>query len=296
MKAFYELMYILSSKDLFRNWLFAGVRYFLMKHGLVRKGSIVVMCRDRAYVLKPETYNAIIHAYYKKAFEYLECSDNLYAVVDYRGWKIRFYDSFEFLYDIVYENFVNGAYDDLNVAGRTVVDVGAGVGDTAILLALRGAKRVIALEPYPSLYRKALVNAKINGVEDRIVLVNAGLGRSDGEVCAEVREVRGYYQFSPGSRCDIRVRIYTLRSLVKEFSVEENSALKMDCEGCEYETILHADPEDLKTFKEVVIEYHDGYRELKKFLEDLGFDVKIKPIRSSPQPIEKQGYIVAKRG
>jgi hypothetical protein len=34
---------------------------------------------------------------------------------------------------------------------------------------------------------------------------------------------------------------------------------------------------------------------LKKFLEDLDFDVKIKPIRSSPQPIEKQGYIVAKR-
>jgi hypothetical protein len=43
------------------------------------------------------------------------------------------------------------------------------------------------------------------------------------------------------------------------------------------------------------IEYHNGYKELKKLLEDLGFHVKIKSIRSSPQPIEKQGYVVAKR-
>jgi FkbM family methyltransferase len=141
-----------------------------------------------------------------------------------------FYDSLESLYSIIYENFVGGAYDDLNVTGRTVVDVSAGVGDTAILFALRGTKRVIALEPYTSLYRKALVNVGINGIEDRIVLVNAGLGQSDGEVCAEVREVRGYYPFSPCSRCDIRVRMYVLKSLIREFSVEENSALKMDCE------------------------------------------------------------------
>jgi len=280
---------LLASRRLFSNWLSAGVRYFLMKYVLVKEGSIVVMCRDRAYVLKPETYRAIVNAHYDRAFESLECSDNLYAVVDYMGWRIRFYDSFELLHDIVYENFAGGAYDDLNVAGRTVVDVGAGVGDTAILFALRGAKRVIALEPYPSLYRKALVNVGINGVEDRIVLVNAGLGRSDGEVCAEVRAVPGYHPFSPDNRCDIRVRMYTLRSLVKEFSIEENSALKMDCEGCEYETVLHADPEDLKVFKEIIIEYHNGYGELVKLLENLGFDVEVKPIRSSPQPIEKQG-------
>jgi predicted RNA methylase len=96
-----------------------------------------------------------------------------------------FYDPFEFLYDIAYEILVGGAYDDLDVVNATVVDVGAGVGDTAILFVLRGARRVIALEPYPSLYRRALVNIRISGVEDRIILVNAALGSFDGEVCAE---------------------------------------------------------------------------------------------------------------
>ena len=69
-----------------------------------------------------------------------------------------------FLYDIVRENFVGGAYDDLDVGGRTVVDVGAGVGDTEILFALRGARRVVALEPYPSLYGEALINIRANGI------------------------------------------------------------------------------------------------------------------------------------
>jgi len=295
MNFFRMLKMLLVSRHLFSNWLSAGVRYFLMKHGLVKEGSIAVRCRGRVYVFKPETYSVIVNAHYDRVFESLECSDNLYAVVDYRGQRIRFYDSFEFLHDIVYENFAGGAYDDLNVAGRAVVDVGAGVGDTAILLALRGAKRVIALEPYPNLYRKALVNIRINGVENSVILVNAGLGSFDGEVCAEARDVDGYYLFSPSSRCDVKVRMYTLRSLIKEFGIEENSVLKMDCEGCEYETILHADPGDLKVFKEIIIEYHNGYGELVKLLENLGFDVEIKPIRSSPQPIEKQGYIVAKR-
>jgi FkbM family methyltransferase len=295
MKNFRMIKVLLTSRHLFSNWLSAGVRYFLMKRGLVKGGYVAVKCNGRVYMLKSKTYGAIVYAYYRKAFEFLECSDNIYAVVSYGGWKIRFYDSFEFLYDIVYENLVGGAYDDLDVVNATVVDVGTGVGDTAILFALRGARRVIALEPYPSLYRRALVNIRVNGVEDRVILVNAALGSFDGEVCAEARDVNGYYLFSPSSRCDVRVRMYTLRSLIKEFGVEENSALKMDCEGCEYETVLHADSRDLKVFKEIVIEYHNGYRELKKLLENLGFDAKIKPIRSSPQPIEKQGYIVAKR-
>jgi hypothetical protein len=61
-----------------------------MKYVLVKEGSIVVMCRDRVYVLKPETYKAIVNAHYDRAFESLECSDNLYAVVDYMGWRISF--------------------------------------------------------------------------------------------------------------------------------------------------------------------------------------------------------------
>ena len=59
-------------------------------------------------------------------------------------------------------------YNFVNIKNRDVVDVDAFIGDSAIYFALRGARRVIALEPYPCLYRKALVNIRINKVENRV--------------------------------------------------------------------------------------------------------------------------------
>jgi hypothetical protein len=39
--------------------------------------------------------------------------------------------------------------------------------------------------------------------------------------------------------------MYTLRTLIKEFEIEDSSALKMECEGCEYEAVMKASPGDL---------------------------------------------------
>jgi len=94
-----------------------------------------------------------------------------------------------FLGDIIHENIVGGAYDYLDIVGRVVVDVSAGVSDTAILFALRGADKVIALEPYPSLYRVGLTNIRLNGLEGKISLINGGLGGFNGDVCAELSNV-----------------------------------------------------------------------------------------------------------
>ena len=175
------------------------------------------------------------------------------------------------------------------------MDVGAGVGDTAILFSLRGARRVIALEPYPRLYGEALLNIKANDPAGRVVLVNAGLGALDGEVCADFSNLEEYAPFKPSSRCDVKVRMYALRTLIKEFEVEEGSVLKMDCEGCEYEAVLNADPGDLAVFSQVIIEYHNGYREIKRRLEAAGFSTEVKPMRSAAIPIERREYVVARR-
>jgi hypothetical protein len=69
----------------------------------------------------------------------------------------------------------------------------------------------------------------------------------------------------------------------------------MDCEGCEYETILKAQPSDLAMFDQIVVKYHNGYIELRKVLESAGFETMLKPMRSAKVPIEKQGYVLAKR-
>jgi hypothetical protein len=84
--------------------------------------------------------------------------------------------------------------------GEDCCGLGAGVGDTAILFSLRGAGRVIAL----------VLNIRANDLGDRVVLVNAGLGAVDGEVCAELADVEGYSVFRPGGRYDVKVRMYTV--------------------------------------------------------------------------------------
>ena len=59
--------------------------------------------------------------------------------------------------------------------------------------------------------------------------------------------------------------------------------------------MLNADPGDFAVFSQVIIEYHNGYREIKRRLETAGFSTETKPIRSVAIPIERQGYVVARR-
>ena len=47
----------------------------------------------------------------------------------------------------------------------------------------------------------------------------------------------------------------------------------MDCEGCEYESILTAKKSTLRVFKKMMFEYHKGYLPIKKTLESAGFRV-----------------------
>jgi len=92
---------------------------------------------------------------------------------------------FKHLYFTVFEVFDYGVYDVLDVRDRVVVDVGAFVGDSAIYFALRGAKKVIAIEPHPRAYAEMLENIRINNLGSVIVPVNAGLTGRSGKIRVE---------------------------------------------------------------------------------------------------------------
>jgi len=309
-----ELRLLLASKKLFANWLEAGFRFNLVKYKVVRNG-VIVKCDGRRYELSPRAYGWILRANVRGVVKGVLCSN--YLTVNLNLGNIPasltvLYDRFllnyggmflliptvDILHDVVFENLVGGAYDDLNVVNKVVVDVGAGIGDTVILFLSRGARTVIALEPFPSLYKLMETNVKLNNIGGKVNLLNAALGPSDAEICNFVDEVLGYRQFKPGEarggECKERVKVYTLDSLVSMFDIE-NAILKVDCEGCEYETILTTRLEILKLFNQIVIEYHNGYWRLKRVLEEAGFKTIIKPMRSSNVPIKKHGYIVALR-
>jgi FkbM family methyltransferase len=156
------------------------------------------------------------------------------------------------------------------VKGRDVLDVGASIGDTSIHFARRGAKRVVALEPFPRLYHEALLNVELNKMRNIIVLNKALGGKqrtiripSDflGDPSNEAHD------YSMGQT----VEVTTLRFIMDEFGMED-AVLKMNCEGCEYEALLSSDEEALRRFSDVLLYYHKGRSPLDEFMVRMGFE------------------------
>ncbi len=123
-------------------------------------------------------------------------------------------------------------YSFLHVNNETVIDIGANVGDSPIYFALNNAKKIIALEPYPYSYNIALKNIKLNHLEDKIILLNAGYGQ-DGTI-----KVNPDFENTTGSDLKsfengIDIKTLSLKTLLSDYHIDK-AILKMDCEGCEY--------------------------------------------------------------
>lgn len=58
---------------------------------------------------------------------------------------------------------------DLEIKGKTVIDMGTGTGILAILAAMRGAGKVIGIEIDPAAYSNAIENIKLNNTEAEII-------------------------------------------------------------------------------------------------------------------------------
>lgn len=190
--------------------------------------------------------------------------------------------------------------DDFDIRNKSVVDIGAAIGDTAIYFAIQGAKSVYAFEPLPELYCLARENIKINKLENICRVFNAGVGKEKklsyfGDMNFEYmygNEIKEYKNKE-------KIQIVVLQDIVKEFKIS-NSILKIDCEGCEYEIILNTPDEVLKRFDCILMEYHYGFEDLKAKLEGADFRVKYtNPISALRSEREKNrqnmrvGYLAA---
>lgn len=62
-----------------------------------------------------------------------------------------------------------------NVKGKVVLDLGCGAGPIAISAALMGAENVYAVDIMPEACETTIKNAELNGVSDRVVVLNGNL-------------------------------------------------------------------------------------------------------------------------
>ncbi len=172
---------------------------------------------------------------------------------------------------MINEQFFNEQYKWLDVKGRTVVDVGANIGDTAIYFAVNGASHVYSFEPYPYSYNQAKRNIKMNGIKN-ITLLNVGCGKR-GRITIDPKFANAGGSDLHPSKKGVTVRIRSLADIVRSYGMYD-PVLKVDCEGCEYPLLLGASNADLQKFSRMQIEYHYGYESLVKKLAAAGFAVR----------------------
>lgn len=172
---------------------------------------------------------------------------------------------------LIGEQFGEGQYDGLRVKGRDVADIGASVGDTAIYFLTMGARHVYSYELYPETYRLAKKNIAANRLSGKVTLLNKGCGGkrstvtvgNHGDTMTKSMKV---------SKTGKKVQIVTLKDAAE--GLGRDSILKLDCEGCEYETVLNAPIEVLRKFSQIQLEYHYGYKDLESKLKAAGFAVR----------------------
>ncbi len=257
----------------------------------VKKNRFVMKLRNgkNIEINKPEDYfsfwesgesqKELIKRFYLRLSE-IAFSKNKIIKLKFSNKKLKFYyDGEEQLGNtlrLIKEQFIEQQYSWLEVKNKVVIDIGANVGDSAIYFALKGAKHVYAFEPYPYSYGIATQNVRLNGLEGRITLLNEGCGKEKRKIKIDV----SYKNFGGTDLKNFEngtnINITTLGELVKRFDISSEAVLKIDCEGCEYGVLLNTENSNLRKFKQIQIEYHYGYLNLKKKLEDAGFNVSRK--------------------
>lgn len=181
------------------------------------------------------------------------------------------------------EIFFDESYSLLPVNGKTVVDIGANIGDSAIYFAIKGAKRIIAVEPFPKNFEIAKKNISLNNLIEKIDLILGAITKEEEEINVDPNYVGtdpGTTYVKHGSsiinvKDGIQISTFTLENLIDVKKIDD-AILKVDCEGCEYDIVLNSGKKILRKFSHIIIEFHKGYIDLKECLEKCGFFVRIK--------------------
>jgi FkbM family methyltransferase len=198
---------------------------------------------------------------------------------------------------VLKEFFVNEPFAGLDVEGMDVVDIGSSLGDTPIYFAMKGARRVIALEPYPAIFAEGKRNISDNGFEGKVTFLNEGAGASGWMKLS--RSEKNLWANAVPSNDGLDVRFNSLNDIIERFGIG-TAALKLHGEGCEYELLETATDEDLAHFPQIVLKYHYGASRILKRLRAAGFvilkkwDLHFTYNSASSRPRYEAGFVLAK--
>jgi FkbM family methyltransferase len=170
------------------------------------------------------------------------------------------------------------AYSSLRINDCVVIDIGSSFGDTPLYFISKGAKFVIAVEPYERIYKYLVHNVNLNSVSDKVITMNKAVSSLKGVVKA----FEGWTTLTafPTDRV-VTIESITLSELINlATKYGKCISVKMDCEGCEFEAIPEAlESGALYNISDLIMEVHEKSHkkciDLINLLKGKGFRVKV---------------------
>ena len=162
-------------------------------------------------------------------------------------------------YDEAIVKEVGKVYSHLDVANKTVLDIGGNIGASCVLFASKGASRVVTVEPDAENF--SLLEANTTGLN--VEAFHAAVVGTDDETVSLYLNDEGtnkaIHSTQPHrGRSVVKVPAINFLALLEEVKPE---VIKIDCEGAEYEFLKQPLPEYVK---QVVIELHLTKREWRE--------------------------------
>jgi len=196
---------------------------------------------------------------------------------------------FKHAYGSISDVFDFEEYKFLNVQNKSVLDIGAFIGDSSIYFILKGAKKVYAIEPHPDAYNEILENIKLNNMKNKVIPINMGISYEKDYITISTTTANTQVTLLKTKGNGIKVPAGKLSEIIEKYNIDAQ-VLKMDCEGCEYDIILK-DYDTIKEFDETGFEYHTYNTKIpvSKLLEKLNKDFECKFIKGGVN--EKIGII-----
>jgi len=116
------------------------------------------------------------------------------------------------------------------------VDIGANVGSYTILACAARGARGYCIEPVPTTYRRLVDNVRLNDLTSRVVSLNIGVSKSDGDLFFTTGENCTNHVIPAGASVEgaTRIRVQTLDRILENNSP---NLIKIDVEGFESQVI-----------------------------------------------------------
>ena len=167
-------------------------------------------------------------------------------------------------------------YGFINVKDAIVVDIGAYIGETALLFLSRGASRVYALEPVKKHYHYLLRNIHRNNVVGYIIPLDYGAWFRETALGTSYEGTGTGLHANNRADASIIIRVRHLGNILREIYEREGriNLVKMDCEGCEY-SLLSLSCEDVKLAKQYIIEIHGSENPIIDKMMKCGYESKL---------------------